>query len=191
MFPASVHTRARLHHKISARASVSARLSLRRVRRYRSRIFRGSPQHFASPRRFLPPADATHQEVLPGTSTQGLNRAIPKRDNMSVNYPPLARRIFLVGTLLGACHGTEASRKPEDEGQICLHEGEGDSSFDRIEQTTPCCPGLVRVRGYERTSMAIGQCLRSKGGRQTCTQCGNGQCGVGENFCSCPQDCKI
>ena len=111
------------------------------------------------------------------------------RDNMSISDSLQSRRYYLLAMLIGACQGTSASRTPENSSKTCLREGDGDSSLSRREVSRPCCPGLLRIRGYETTSMASGQCLASKGGYEICTLCGNGQCGTGEDICNCPQDC--
>jgi hypothetical protein len=53
-----------------------------------------------------------------------------------------------------------------------------------------CCPGL--------TTLSTGQGITLEGTCEDldcgiydiCTNCGDGSCGIGENFCSCPDDCN-
>ena len=61
--------------------------------------------------------------------------------------------------------------------EICLIEGE-----TGIES---CCEGLESVSCVEYVN---GECLYADCGH-TCTYCGNGECGPGENVCNCPDDC--
>ena len=65
----------------------------------------------------------------------------------------------------------------------CLHEG----GFARDEMgALPCCEGLVRVEAAEPA--ADGACAPQDNG-YLCVRCGDGQCGLAENQCTCPADC--
>jgi hypothetical protein len=65
----------------------------------------------------------------------------------------------------------------------CLHEG----GFDRNgPNALPCCVGLQRVDASEPG--ANGACLPEQNG-YLCTRCGDGECGLAENQCTCPNDC--
>ena len=96
--------------------------------------------------------------------------------------------MYLVGLLLAACHAL-TSTSPGASDVACLREGEGDSALSRREVSRPCCPGLDRVRDHESSPTASGDCIPSKGGRETCVQCGDGRCGLGEDSCNCEKDC--
>ncbi|MCX8194452.1 MAG: hypothetical protein N3G19_03815, partial [Candidatus Pacearchaeota archaeon] len=55
-------------------------------------------------------------------------------------------------------------------------------------------PGLNTVIPYDMNCVArqSWQCAGCEMiGSVTCVRCGNGVCGVGENFCNCPQDCPL
>lgn len=51
-----------------------------------------------------------------------------------------------------------------------------------------CCAGLTAIAIAEMDA-TTGQCYFAKDAA-LCTACGNGVCGIGENLCNCPQDCK-
>ncbi|MBN2067237.1 MAG: hypothetical protein JW744_02100, partial [Candidatus Diapherotrites archaeon] len=63
----------------------------------------------------------------------------------------------------------------------CIEEGIGG-----ISGTDSCCEGLT---DSGVCGSLEGFCTCSDG-FFVCTQCGNGACGLGENACNCPQDCK-
>ncbi|MCA9538515.1 MAG: hypothetical protein KC620_06475 [Myxococcales bacterium] len=63
--------------------------------------------------------------------------------------------------------------------------GEGDS-VPVVPNAPQCCPNLTPV-GCEVPD-ANGVCQECVGASR-CTRCGDGQCGVGENICNCPDDC--
>lgn len=46
-----------------------------------------------------------------------------------------------------------------------------------------CCEGLTPVRGSLNSSAVCDNSTK------TCTRCGDGTCGVGEDWCNCPSDC--
>jgi len=55
-----------------------------------------------------------------------------------------------------------------------------------------CCPGLNTVIPYDMNCVARQGCAGCEAiGSVTCVRCGNGVCGLGENYCNCPQDCPI
>jgi hypothetical protein len=49
-----------------------------------------------------------------------------------------------------------------------------------------CCVGLVEAPCME---MIDGDCIEADCGH-ICIECGNGECGLGENYCNCSQDCS-
>ena len=76
----------------------------------------------------------------------------------------------------------------------CAKEGETintPSSTDRAGPTT-CCAGLTPDDGYTKPD-AQGNCPkplpRQLPVKETCIKCGDGTCGIGENYCNCPKDC--
>jgi hypothetical protein len=66
----------------------------------------------------------------------------------------------------------------------CAKEGE-EISHD-IQNFDECCTGLSEIRNYE---IENDKCLITLG-VTTCSNCGNGVCGLGENKCNCPEDCN-
>jgi hypothetical protein len=70
--------------------------------------------------------------------------------------------------------------------QSCYREGEGLIGY--VTSDTPilsCCSGLTRVND---ASLSGSGCAAVEG--FICTKCGDGICGVSENICNCPSDCK-
>ena len=65
----------------------------------------------------------------------------------------------------------------------CIEEGERGSSFEGDE----CCEGLTDISNSMMDE--TGQCIGIPDGSFYCTQCGNGECGPGENECNCAVDC--
>ena len=59
----------------------------------------------------------------------------------------------------------------------CILEGE--------QGVIGCCEGLTPVSCAD---VVNGECLEAYCGNR-CTKCGNGECGLGENWCNCPADC--
>ncbi len=51
-----------------------------------------------------------------------------------------------------------------------------------------CCPGLVGITCFE--PYPNGGCPMVGGNCGVCTKCGDKECGLGENKCNCPEDCK-
>lgn len=82
-----------------------------------------------------------------------------------------------------------------DNGLPCLQEGQasyrctGSSGVctGAVYPTQYCCSGLSKV-SYSYLN-ANNQCYTGEG--FTCTYCGNGVCGKGENQCNCPTDCAV
>ena len=73
----------------------------------------------------------------------------------------------------------------EDGCEACITEGETGA----VVPTSPdCCPGLVSVSCDAPTYG--GQC-EGCDGAFLCTNCGDDNCGTGENFCNCPDDCPV
>jgi len=68
----------------------------------------------------------------------------------------------------------------------CIKEGE----IGFITKTIPdvCCSGLTKI-GNDKVSDEL--CAVLTNGSFRCSYCGNGVCGLGENSCNCPSDCKI
>lgn len=80
---------------------------------------------------------------------------------------------------------------PEDcvEGE-CYTEGE---SFDLLETpNATCCSGLTQIT-MSVPEEPIGKedyCVAPSCPCYICTECGDGTCGKGENWCNCPDDCE-
>jgi len=58
-----------------------------------------------------------------------------------------------------------------------------------------CCEGLIEISGgliYEPANPYADKngCISLEGGATICSDCGNGICGKGENYCNCPNDCQ-
>jgi hypothetical protein len=69
----------------------------------------------------------------------------------------------------------------------CLPEGGfGRAAQEGDDPEAACCDGLIRVPG---TSPGVNGCF-GEDGTYACTQCGNGECGLGENHCNCAADCE-
>ena len=66
----------------------------------------------------------------------------------------------------------------------CFGEGEGFTDFDYEDK---CCPGLTPVADCMLNP--DGSCSCPKCPCYVCTYCGDGECGVGETACTCPEDC--
>ena len=87
------------------------------------------------------------------------------------------------------CEADETAEScPNDcgEGPPCKAEGEWCDSGDGV---CDCCADLVLVTA--NAGVLNGQCEPLDcGSYGICTQCGDGVCGIGETFCTCPDDCK-
>ena len=83
---------------------------------------------------------------------------------------------FLVALPLLSC-GSSSS---------CVAEGQAVGG-KLLDAPTKCCAGLVAVA--ESTPMD-GGCAQAPPDVILCIRCGDGQCGLGENHCNCPSDCK-
>jgi len=86
----------------------------------------------------------------------------------------------------GICEEIEsACNCPEDCGSLtCLTEGKTQCSYGMDLQ---CCEGLTAIPSINPDGE--GQCGEIRPCGSTCTNCGNGICGVLENICNCPDDC--
>jgi len=78
---------------------------------------------------------------------------------------------------------------PDGGAAACLPEGEEGPPPEVVPQR-PCCEGLGRVPIYKWSFVRVDECLAEKGGRYLCIKCGDGRCGIGENRCNCPADCR-
>ena len=82
--------------------------------------------------------------------------------------------------------GENECRCPEDcEPTNCTPEGE---SHAVVPDAPECCTGLESV-GCDAVDPDTGQCVPCQGATY-CTECGDGDCGDGENKCRCPEDCN-
>jgi len=66
----------------------------------------------------------------------------------------------------------------------CTIEGE---TFAAYPGEGVCCEGLTAIGGCGPVD---GECGEGCSGGVVCTNCGNGECGLGENICNCPDDCE-
>ena len=83
--------------------------------------------------------------------------------------------------LMGA---DQVSCVPVPSDPVCA--GPGEYVFPWDPSYGVCCPGLVTRSSYDISS--DGECQELVGGA-LCLACGDGVCGVGEDFCNCPEDC--
>jgi len=86
-----------------------------------------------------------------------------------------------------------------DEGcDECIEEG---GKFEDFDTEGKCCPGLVPVNDCIEEVLCTDNepppppecevmCACPNCPCFVCTYCGDGECGLGENSCSCPEDCK-
>ncbi len=67
----------------------------------------------------------------------------------------------------------------------CAEEG---ATVPDAPDAPPCCPGLAPIGcdAPDDEGVCPGGCV----GAFVCARCGDGECGPGENPCSCPQDCE-
>ncbi len=66
----------------------------------------------------------------------------------------------------------------------CVAEGD---SAPVIQDSPECCPGTAPIPCDQPG--ANGVCPQGCAGAFICAQCGNNECGPGENACNCPEDC--
>ncbi|MDD3647312.1 MAG: hypothetical protein PHS44_02315 [Candidatus Dojkabacteria bacterium] len=78
---------------------------------------------------------------------------------------------------------SEEEEEIEDEVQ-CTAEG---YSYAVVPDYLPCCSGLTPISCDKPGTDGI--CSLACVGSMTCSKCGNGVCGLGENKCNCPEDC--
>jgi hypothetical protein len=82
----------------------------------------------------------------------------------------------------GTCdYGERADTCPQDCAIDCVDEG-GIPGADE-----ECCPGLAVLNSNYIPDG--GQCQGAWCYEPVCASCGDGNCGIGENYCSCPDDC--
>lgn len=72
----------------------------------------------------------------------------------------------------------------------CIKEGEGGAyGQQEVGKTNEnCCNGLFDI--FSVYPLSDGTCPQPSGISFICAACGNGVCGLGENQCNCPADCK-
>jgi hypothetical protein len=75
---------------------------------------------------------------------------------------------------------------PEDcfADQVCFSEGERYEGFENR-----CCDGLTPV--IDAIVDEAGGCAIPLCPCYICVRCPNGECGLGENYCNCPEDCAL
>ncbi len=93
------------------------------------------------------------------------------------------------GCVAGMCQWTpdtqEAQNTSANDAMQCYGEGESFNSITAGNIT--CCTGLMAVSDSISTN---GSCANPKCPCYVCTNCGDGNCGMGENECNCPADCN-
>jgi hypothetical protein len=67
--------------------------------------------------------------------------------------------------------------------QNCIEEGQNGA----VIPGNNCCSGLESLTPHQKDSYGNCQPLI---GSFVCAKCGNGECGLGEDYCNCPSDCK-
>jgi hypothetical protein len=88
--------------------------------------------------------------------------------------------IILSGLVLSGCSKQDASSDEES----CIVEGE---SGEVYPGSSSCCEGLSGLTCDEPDEN--GNCRTGCSETFVCANCGNGECGDGENKCNCPVDC--
>ncbi len=68
------------------------------------------------------------------------------------------------------------------EGDVCMAVPDWSNSG-----VSECCDGLTMVN-HSVWDDTFSECMQS-GTATICNRCGNGDCGIGENVCNCPEDC--
>ena len=66
----------------------------------------------------------------------------------------------------------------------CIKEGQSGSYAGQVSE---CCAGLSAITNQ---TVIGSSCSTVSGTIFVCAKCGDGVCGLGENKCNCPQDCK-
>ncbi len=69
---------------------------------------------------------------------------------------------------------------------VCVPEG---GVIPVIPNAPACCSGLSTI-GCDKPDF-LGECPPGCVGAMICAKCGDGQCGLVENYCNCPQDCQL
>jgi len=92
------------------------------------------------------------------------------------------------------CTSPQDCPPPDDSYQLCC--GEGDLcpyADDPVSATgvTECCTGLEGIRFVSWLDQ-LRSCTQSFSMPTICVKdCGDGECTIGENFCTCPEDCEF
>ena len=60
--------------------------------------------------------------------------------------------------------------------------------FEGKVEGAKCCEGLSPIRSF--SDYINEQCIYTPVSLVTCASCGDGICGLGEHYCTCPEDCK-
>jgi hypothetical protein len=76
----------------------------------------------------------------------------------------------------------------------CIEEG----ASGYVKLLPRCCEGLMEISAAwqpntdDTSGSDSGQCMADEDyeGVFICAKCGNGECGPGEDFCTCPADCE-
>jgi len=71
--------------------------------------------------------------------------------------------------------------EPPEKEPLCIKEGKIGNSGD------VCCEGFKNVGNW--APMSNGECTMYRNPSFKCTNCGDGKCGLGEDYCNCPEDC--
>ncbi len=72
-------------------------------------------------------------------------------------------------------------------GTNCVMEGRVGNRIDQQTNNDYCCDGLSETPNSSITNG--GECATPLDGSFVCGKCGDGVCGIGENFCRCEADC--
>jgi len=127
---------------------------------------------------------------ISGTPGEGRIGALLNTDNHQ--YPGLAVEMELTNNLTQDLFNQILSTfkltgKTGQQQQECIGEGQPLGPGEVIAGKK-CCPELIEISCDEPDQN--GECPLVGGDCAKCTFCGDGKCGVSENKCNCPQDCK-
>jgi hypothetical protein len=119
--------------------------------------------------------------------------AQPKAGSASTALPAACSRVNMPGVRV--CCGQPGEMPgancllPEYVDRPCATEGQTQD----IKQNVVCCAGLtpISITGPADAADA-GSCVPQNivDPTRLCTHCGDGHCGIAENTCNCPDDCK-
>jgi len=93
------------------------------------------------------------------------------------------------------CAAGQCVHEPVPGCMACVEEG---GQFEDPDPDGKCCPPAIPVAVAEEQGVACSDrfcwpdytCSQPNCPCWVCVQCGDGQCGDGENRCNCPQDCE-